>query len=147
MPNFKQPPCPTEHEEQVLVCSWARGYAKIHNDYRLELLHGDSSGVRVPIGCAVKMKRAGAIKGWPDLFLPVPTVVKKQDITVDGKVQFTLNSGFYGLFIELKRLRGGVVSQEQKEIHEALRAQGYRVEVCRGAADAIETIKEYLGLG
>jgi len=51
-----------------------------------------------------------------------------------------------GLFIELKRRHGGVVSREQKEIHKLLRAQGYRVEVCKGADAAIQAIIDYLGL-
>jgi hypothetical protein len=129
-------PIPTEHEEQVHVISWCRGRAAITGDRRLELVHGDSSGVRVPIGCAVKMKRAGAVKGWPDIFVAVPCI----DWTGVEQVEY------HGLFIELKRQRGGVVSQEQKAIHELLRDQGYRVEVCSGAEEAIRVISDYLGL-
>ena len=130
----KQPPCPTEHEEQVHVISWCRGRAAITGDRRLLLVHGDSSGVRVPIGCAMKMKRAGAVKGWPDLFLPVPCESQPGQ--------------YYccGLFIELKRRRGGVVSSDQQAVHDLLREQGYRVEVCRGAEEAIRVISDYLGL-
>ena len=133
MPN-KKLYLPTEYQEQVTVISWCRGRAAITGDRRLELVHGDSSGVRVPIGCAVKMKRAGAIKGWPDLFLPVPCESQ--------------HGQYYccGLFIELKRRRGGVGSKEQKEIHELLREQGYKVEVAKGAEAAISVISEYLGL-
>ena len=131
--RIKQPPCPTEYQEQVSVISWCRGRAAITGDRRLELVHGDSSGVRVPIGCAMKMKRAGAIKGWPDLFLPVGSSTKSF-------------KWHYGLFIELKRRRGGVVSDEQKEIHELLREQGYKVEVAKGAEEAISVISDYLRL-
>lgn len=102
---------------------------------RLALLHGDSSGVRVPIGCAVKMKKAGAIKGWPDLFLPVPKYYEKGSHPI-----------CYGLFIELKRRKGGKVSAEQITIRSLLHKQGYRVEVCRGSDEAIKVIKEYLGI-
>lgn len=102
--------------------------AETGQEPRLALLHGDASGVRVGIGTAVKMKRAGAIKGWPDLFLAIPTPY--------------LN----GLFVELKRRKGGVVSPEQREIHDLLRYHGYQVEVCRGADEAIAAIKRYLGM-
>jgi hypothetical protein len=50
------------------------------------------------------------------------------------------------LFIELKRRRGGVVSLDQQAVHDLLRDQGYRVEVCRGAEEAIRVISDYLGL-
>lgn len=119
-------PCPTEYQAQCAVIKWAR-VASLQ-DVRLELLHGDSSGVRVPIGCAVKMKSAGSIKGYPDLFLPVKTPV------------------YSGFFIELKREKGGVVSPEQNSIMARLRLEGFRVEVCRGADEAIRAIRSYLGL-
>jgi hypothetical protein len=126
--------CPTEFEEQATTIKWAREMAVFFSDYRLELLHGDSSGVRVPIGCALKMKRAGSIKGWPDLFLAVPCESRPGQ--------------YYccGLFIELKRRHGGVVSADQRAVHDLLRKQGYRVEVCRGSDEAIQTIIDYLAL-
>ena len=130
---------PTEYEEQCAVIRWARMMAETGQEPRLALLHGDASGVRVGIGAAVKMRKAGAVKGWPDLFLPVPTE------PLDGK-----DSGCpgiwdcCGLFIELKRQNGGTVSPEQKNIQVMLREQGYWVQVCRGADEAIEAIKKYL---
>jgi hypothetical protein len=128
--RIKQQPCPTEYQEQCAVIFWAR--VNSLNDKRLLLLHGDSSGVRVSIGTALKMKKAGNIKGWPDLFLPVPCESQ--------------HGQYYccGLFIELKRRRGGVVSSDQQAVHDLLREQGYRVEVCRGADEAIAAIREYL---
>jgi hypothetical protein len=132
--EMKKKLCPTEFEEQAAVIKWARKMAALLYDSRLELLHGDSSGVCTSIGQAVKMKRAGAIRGWPDLFLPVPC---------------ESHPGQYyccGLFIELKRVSGGVVSVDQRAVHDLLRKNGYRVEVCRGADEAIKVIMDYLGL-
>ena len=126
-----KPTCPTEFEEQAFVIEWSRMMAETGQDPRLALLHGDSSGVRVPIGCAVKMRRAGSIKGFPDLFLPVGQRYPVQ---------------YHGLFLELKRLVGGTVSPEQQAIHDALREQGYRVVVVKGADAAIREIKAYLGM-
>ena len=122
-----KPKCPTEFEEQAAVVRWARCLAAAGDD-RLKLLHGDSTGVRVPIGCAVKMKRAGAVKGWPDLFLAVKTF------------------DFNGLFVEMKRETGGVVSKEQRYLHLLLREQGFAVVVCWGNNEAINAIKNYLGI-
>ena len=124
--------CPTEYEEQCAVIRWARMMAATVEP-RLALLHGDSSGVRVGIGAALKMRRAGAVKGWPDLTLPV---VKRDS----GGVLY------HGLFIELKRRRGGVVSPEQVIVQTRLRAEGYCVHVCKGADEAIRCIKDYLGI-
>ena len=125
-------PIPTEYEEQCAVIRWARMMAR--QEPRLFLLHGDSSGVRVPIGCAVKMKKAGAIKGWPDLFLAAPMIYWNGTEMVE----------YHGLFIELKRRKDAVVKPEQVEIHRLLREQGYKVDVCRGSDEAIKVIKDYL---
>jgi hypothetical protein len=40
----------------------------------------------------------------------------------------------------------GTLTPEQKEMIERLRGQGYRVEVCRGAEQAIAVLQEYLGM-
>jgi hypothetical protein len=124
--------CPTEYDEQSAVIRW-RDMMVAAGEHRLKLLHGDASGVRVGIGAALKMKRQGAVRGWPDLMLPI---VKRDS----GGVLY------HGLFIELKRRRGGVVSLEQVNVQTWLRAEGYCVHVCRGAEEAIAVIKEYLGI-
>lgn len=46
------------------------------------------------------------------------------------------------LAIELKRVRGGVVSEHQKHWNSALnKCEGVRAEVCRGADEALELIE------
>jgi hypothetical protein len=126
---------PTEAEAQATVIRWRDMMVATNKEPRLALLHGDASGVRVGIGAAKKMKRQGAVKGFPDLFLPIAMA------THDSMMW-----GYHGLFVELKRRKGGTVSPEQREIHRLLREQGYRVEVCRGSDEAIRCIKEYLGI-
>ena len=74
-----------------------------------------------------RMKRLGLAKGFPDLFIPKAA------------------SGFYGLFIELKRDRTKKATSAQKEWITYLNAQGYRAVVCYGADEAIEEIKKYFG--
>lgn len=128
---------PREADEQAAVIRWRDMMVSSGQEPRLRLLHGDASGVRVSMGAAVKMRRQGAVKGWPDIFLAVP------DVDWDGDFEVRTE---YGLFIELKRRCGGVVSPEQHEIHALLREQGYLVEVCRGADEAIVVIKGYLGI-
>ena len=51
---------------------------------------------------------------------------------------------YHGMFIEMKRRSGGVVSPEQNEWHAALRARGYYVTVARGAGEAISEATNYL---
>jgi hypothetical protein len=82
--------------------------------------------MRTTIGAATKQKAAGAKRGIPDLFLPVP---------IDS---------YHGLYIELKRVKGGSLSPEQKIWASLLRQQGYMVAVCKGATEAKEIIEKYL---
>lgn len=75
---------------------------------------------------AGRMKAQGQRNGVPDLFLPVPT------------------GGCHGLFIEMKRRKGGTVSSKQAEWCEYLNGAGYRAVICKGADEAKEVIKCYL---
>ncbi len=125
LPRPKSVLVPTEYDEQVAIFDYAR--RKERHDPRWRLLFSTLNGVRLPIGLAKKCKAAGNRAGVPDLILPVH------------------NGIFAMLFIELKRRKGGVVSEEQQAWHEALTASGhYRVIVCKGAADAIHEIEAYL---
>ena len=64
--------------------------------------------------------------GFPDLFLPIPI------------------AKWHGLFIELKRIKGGVVSPEQKDWIAFLQEQGYGAVVCKGWLEARNTLVDYL---
>lgn len=129
----KRNPIPSEFDEQVKIIKWRDLMVATGQEPRLALLHGDSSGIRVSIGAAVKMKRAGRVRGWPDLILAVPC---------DGSMG---SKPFHALFVELKRLDGRA-EKEQSALHELLREQGYAVYVCRGSTEAIAVICEYLGI-
>ena len=76
---------------------------------------------------AMRLKKEGMRPGVPDLMLPVPRGI------------------FHGLFIEMKRKDGGVVSGEQKAWIKALADQGYRAMTCNGFDEARAAILEYLG--
>jgi hypothetical protein len=78
---------------------------------------------------AAQLKKAGVLKGAPDLVVAVVV------------------APWHGLFIEMKRRRGGAVSEEQREVHAALRAQGYRVEVAQGVDEAWGIFEGYIQQG
>ena len=115
---------PTEDNEQVAVFAWA--------DWNLDrwpelglLFHIPNGGYRHP-ATAARMKELGVKPGVPDLFLPAA------------------RGNYHGLWIEMKRQKGGKVSPMQTAWLESLTAQGYKTAVCRGATEAIMTIVDYL---
>lgn len=69
----------------------------------------------------------GAIKGWPDLFLPVA------------------KGGYNGLFIELKSKKGKL-SEDQEKVLKKLTARGYKCVVMyvNEASPVIALIQKYL---
>lgn len=111
---------PSEHLEQVTLIAWYR------RTYKNELLVAIPNGGKRHIKTAIAMKQEGVSKGFPDIFLPVP------------------NSQFHGLFIEVKRQKGGTLSKEQKAWIEYLNSAGYQAVMCNGFLEAKEVIECYL---
>ena len=72
------------------------------------------------------LKAQGATPGISDLLLAVTT------------------EKYAGLWIEMKRIKGGVVSPEQKHFMKLMLESGYQAVVARGAEEAIQRIEEYL---
>lgn len=116
-----------EHSEQVNLIQWWALQCKRYGVHE-QLLFAIPNGGQRNIVTAKRMKDEGVRAGIPDLFLAVPR----------GK--------FHGLFVEMKKQRGGVVSESQKACMEMLSANGYCVTVCHGFTDAQEAIKGYLTL-
>ena len=52
--------------------------------------------------------------------------------------------GYHGLFIEMKREKGGSISQLQNKWHKWLTEEGYAVVVANGFDSARKLIKGYL---
>lgn len=77
---------------------------------------------------AINAKRSGLTKGVPDLVVPVPI------------------NGFHGLFLELKRANGGIITIEQQEWLDFLNSVGYLAKVARGAKEAIQIVEQYFNL-
>lgn len=74
--------------------------------------------------------------------MPVPTEAQEQMTLFSWAA---MQSGqYHGLYIELKRQRGGRTSDHQSEWLDALSAQGYKAALCYGWEQAAGTIIEYL---
>ncbi len=75
---------------------------------------------------ASQLKKEGLLAGAPDILVAL----------VRGK--------WPGLFIEMKRVKGGQVRKNQKKVHMHLKDQGYKVEVCKGADAAWKVFEDYV---
>lgn len=106
---------PSEHLEQVRLVAWFR---KTYPDTRIFAV--PNGGARTGLQGA-KLKAEGVSPGVPDLFVPA-----------------------WGMWVEMKRSRGGTLSPAQKDWIAYLDDCGYQCIVGRGFEDArrqIESIK------
>ena len=113
----------TEHQEQASLITWAR-HTESHWP-ELALLHAIPNGGWRHPATGKKLKAEGLKRGVPDLCLPVA------------------RHGYHGLYIEMKA-KGRYPSKEQKWWLERLTEQGYHAVVCKGFAQAVDVITEYL---
>ena len=104
---------PSEHWEQSHFVSWFRQtFSK--DDVRIFAIpNGGSRGLRE----GVKFKAEGVSPGVPDLFIPAWLV-----------------------WVEMKRVKGGSVSNPQKDWKKYLQTINHVVLICRGAEDARQKI-------
>jgi len=116
---------PDEWRQQAALFLWAEEMLDRYPE--LDLLEGSLNGVKLTKGQAIKAKRCGMKKGVPDLHLPVAS------------------RGFHSLYIELKKKKGGVEEPEQIARISRLNDEGNYALFCYGIAQAIDTIKWYLG--
>ena len=72
---------------------------------------------------AVRLQKQGVTSGVPDLVFP------------------QADPRWRCLGVEMKRSKGGKVSDAQLSMHAKLRACGWRVEVCAGAQEALELLR------
>jgi len=104
---------PTEHHEQALFVQWFR------RTYPGVLIHSIPNGGHRSASTAIALKVEGTVKGIPDLFIPE-----------------------WRLWVEMKRTKGGSLSQDQKIIIEYLKSVGYQVIVSKGFLDGKEQIQQ-----
>ena len=116
----------TEAQEQKCLIKWTQQPSIREKFPSLALLHHIPNGGKRSAIEGKHLKEMGVKSGVPDLCLPVPT------------------AKYHGLYIELKRQRGGRTSDHQSEWLDALSAQGYKAALCYGWEQAAGTIIEYL---
>jgi|HubBroStandDraft_4_1064222.scaffolds.fasta_scaffold01218_17 hypothetical protein len=109
---------PKEDYEQIVSAVWLE-------KNNILFFHVPNGGSRNPIEGA-KFKRMGVKAGIPDVVIPIA------------------RKGYHGLYIELKRVSGGVLSEYQRWWLDELKRQGYDTYVAKGAQDLINYVKNYM---
>jgi hypothetical protein len=115
---------PTETSEACALMDWVR--ATVGRIPALALLFHIPNGGRRSKKVGAELRRMGLKPGVWDYLLPVVV------------------HGCPGLWIELKRRKGGATNEEQDEWGEAMRDQGYRTVVALGWEQARDALLEYL---
>jgi hypothetical protein len=115
---------PLEHHEAVMLMRAVRGAEPTWPELRFfaAIPNGGWRSKRV----AAQLKAEGVRKGVPDYLFPIP------------------RGGYTGLAIELKRVKEGRTSPEQREWLDALSAAGWHTAVARGWEQAFAVLKDYL---
>ena len=113
-----------ESGHQEALFSWAAYRTGLMPELQF-MYHVPNGGKRDKATAAV-LKRQGVKAGVPDIMLPAA------------------RAGYHGLYIELKRQRGGRTSDHQSEWLDALSAQGYKAALCYGWQPAAQLIEQYL---
>lgn len=104
----------SEHLEQARLVMWFR------QTYPDTLIFAIPNGGLRSKSQAMKLKVEGVVPGIPDLFVPA-----------------------WKLWIEMKKEKGGKLSEEQKEMIIYLQSVNYCVIVGHGAEDAKTKLQEY----
>lgn len=121
---------PTEAQEQIALFTWAKMSEKTHPELALMFHCGNS----IPMTSVAARRRGAMLRlrgikaGVPDICLPVQ------------------RNCFGALFIEMKRTKGGRVSEEQEAFMQRLKDAGNRVKVCAGWIEAKQEIETYLAI-
>lgn len=116
---------PFEDDEVMVFHQWLEIQGMPHTHVPNEI-GGSTSAIKAR---AVKMKKMGTSKGFPDLLVFIPIT------GVTGEID-----SYQMCAIEMKRRKGGTVSKDQKRWLEILQASGAMTAVCHGADEAIAFI-------
>ena len=114
----------SEHAEQVSLMAWWHLWSK--QNAPGVLLYAIPNGGARNLITGRRLKAEGVMAGIPDLFLAAP------------------RGAWHGLFLELKRNKGGRVSEAQKAVMARLEGQGYRCLVAHGVVEARQHIENYM---
>ena len=123
-----------EDEEQIGFVNYcrAKGY-KVH--HCANEVGGNSQAFKMR---AIKAKRMGTSKGFPDLLIFVP---------IYGSETWPLEDiadAYQPIAIEMKRKKGSTTSREQKLWGKILSRAGIPFRVCHGCDEAIKFVNEVL---
>ena len=123
------PRVPLEDEEVAAFHQWLQIKGIPHTHVPNEI-GGSTPAMKAR---AIKMKRLGTSKGFPDLLLFLPIA------GTTGEVD-----AYQPVAIEMKRVRGSTTSPEQKAWLKILEMAGIPNAVCKGAEAAISFVQEIL---
>ena len=129
MPNLANIDNPTEDQEQEAFVQWLR--LKGYSHFRVPNETYTRSWSQ-----KAKNKKLGVSSGVPDLAIVVPDVWHAYGDNVPANT-------YTGrlVFIEMKRKKGGVTSENQKKWIKTLNEAGVQTVVCKGCDAAIEFIE------
>ena len=132
MPNIANIDNPTEDQEQEAFVQWLddNGYPR----FRVPNETFTKSYKQ-----RIKNKRLGVSSGVPDLAVVVPTKAIAERYAVSRDYEAWYGSRL--VFIEMKRKKGGVTSENQKKWIKTLNEAGIQAVVCKGCDEAIEFIE------
>lgn len=121
----RRSPREEEHREQVVVFNWCMANANRWSG-ATEWIFAVPNGGDRHIAVAAKLKAEGVRRGVPDLVLPAPV------------------GDYHGAYLEMKKIKGGTVSKDQRQWLAYLREKGYATGVAKGSREAIDWITRYL---
>lgn len=117
-------PCPPEDDEQIALFEWINlqlgRWPELVYAY-----HVPNGGHRNKL-TAMVLKGMGVKRGVPDVHIPVP------------------KGPYHGLWIELKKQRGGRLEQEQRIWLSAMKRLGHYCVCCEGWEEAARYIEAYM---
>ncbi len=118
----------SEHDEQVAVVEY------LYSRYPSALFWATPNGARLSGGPSKRARQMNALKA--EGFLP----------GVSDLIIFEPRGKYSCMFLEMKRRKGGTVSDNQLDFLEQVEQRGAFTAIAHGAADAIAAIDEYMSL-
>lgn len=125
---------PSEFDECCWLVQWAQATRWRGEPISKVLIHVPNGGFfgidrKAAAVIGQKLKQQGLQPGVSDYIVPVPII----------------SLGIPGLWLEMKRTRGGTVSEEQKAFRKRMESFGWQCEVAKGWVEAARIIQDYLG--
>lgn len=123
--EYKKQIMPPEEDDQIALAQILD--QTLYNGRQLKWIHCPNEGNRKPQYTA-KLRRMGLKPGFPDV------------IIFDSPPNYP---SLKGGVIELKRKKGGVISEAQQDWVEYFRTNGWDAWICKGLDEAIDILKHW----